>query len=107
MAVRKPKTIPAKLAKLPTRVTYARGRVSMTKTKLAELAGMSPSQITRLEEGSVKEGIAAATLIRLADALGVNVGWLVADEGDPGPIPVFRDVGDKRRRKPDGDKGPR
>jgi len=104
MAARKQKPVPTELATLPTRVKYARERGKMTMAALATKAQMDPSQITRLEAGESNEGIEAATVIRLARALGVPVGWLAADEGDPGPIPVFRDVSDKRRRKPDGDK---
>lgn len=105
MASRKTKTTPPELLTLPTRVKYARERGKMTMKALALRAEMDPSQITRLEAGDNQEGIEAATLIRLARALGVPVGWLAADEGEPGPVPVFRNVTDKRRRKSESDKG--
>lgn len=81
---------------------YARERIPMTQTALARRAEMDKSQISRIEAGTAVEGIEAATLIRLARALGTPVGWLAADEGDPGPVPVFRE-GRDRRRKPKGE----
>lgn len=103
MAARKQKPVPAELQTLPTRVKYARERGKMSMAALAKRADMDPSQITRLEDGQSNEGIETATVIRLARALGVPVGWLAADEGEPGPIPLFRDVSD-RRRKPNSGK---
>lgn len=95
---KKPRATPPELATLPSRITYARERGKLTKAALAKAAGMDAPAITRLEQGERTEGIEAATLIRLARALQVPVGWLAADEGDPGPVPVFREAGDRRRR---------
>jgi transcriptional regulator with XRE-family HTH domain len=96
---KKPRPTPPELLTLPSRITYARERGNLTKAALAKAAGMDAPAITRLEQGERSEGIEAATLIRLARALKVPVGWLAADEGDPGPVPIFREAGDKRRRE--------
>lgn len=93
---------PPELRTLPTRLRYARERIPMTQTALAKKAEMDKSQISRIEKGEASDGIEAATLIRLARALGTPVGWLAADEGDPGPVPLFRE-GVDRRRKPRGE----
>jgi transcriptional regulator with XRE-family HTH domain len=95
---KKPRPAPPELLTLSSRLTYARERGKLTKAALAKAAGMDAPAITRLEQGERAEGIEAATIIRLARALKVPVGWLAADEGDPGPIPVFREAGDRRRR---------
>lgn len=98
--VKKAKPELPELLTMPTRIKYARERAGLTRAAVAKRALVDPSQITRWEQGERADGVEAATVIRLARALGVPVGWLAADEGDPGPIPVFRDAGDKRRRKP-------
>ena len=98
MPRKKPRAVPPELLTLSSRLTYARERGKLTKAALAKSAGMDAPTITRLEQGERAEGIEAATIIRLARALKVPVGWLAADEGDPGPIPVFREAGDRRRR---------
>ena len=96
-----PRVAPPELLTLPSRITYARERGKLTKAALAKAAGMDAPAITRLEQGERAEGVEAATIIRLARALKVPVGWLAADEGEPGPVPIFRESGDRRRR---GDK---
>lgn len=95
---KKPKPVPPELLTIATRIKYARERGNMTMRALAEKADVDPSQVTRWEKGERADGIEAATVIRLARALGVPVGWLAADEGDAGPPPTFREGGDKRRR---------
>ena len=102
---KKPAALPQELLTLPGRLKYARERARITRTALAEMSDIDISQISRLEKGERGLGVEAATIIRLAHALGVPVGWLAADEGDPGPVPVFRE-GRDRRRKPDSDKSP-
>lgn len=103
MAKKTPKPELSELKTFPSRLTYARERGKLTKSALAERALMDVGQITRLEQGERADGIEAATIIRLAKALKVPVGWLAADEGEPGPVPVFREAGDGRRRaKPEG-----
>jgi DNA-binding XRE family transcriptional regulator len=100
-----PKPVPPQLKTLPKRITQAREDAGLTKTAVAEKMGVAPSQVTRWENGERKEGIELATVLRLAEALGCNDGWLATGRGDRGPIPVWTGGGDKRRRKPDGDQG--
>lgn len=98
---------PKALIELPERLTYARKRAGFTKKELAERSNVNASQLSRLEAGERVEGIEAFTVMRLAQALGVPVGWLLADEGGAGPVPVFDEPprGDRRRRsKADGSK---
>jgi transcriptional regulator with XRE-family HTH domain len=91
------------LTTLPSRLIYLRDRMKATQASIAKAAGMDKGQLSRLENGHRVQGIEASTLIRLAKALGCPVGWLAADEGQPGPVPVFRE-GQDRRRKPDSGK---
>jgi transcriptional regulator with XRE-family HTH domain len=84
---------------LPLRVRLARERVPMTQRALAKKLGIDPGQISRLESGKRGQGLELATVIQLARVLGVPVGWLAANEGEMGPVPVFRErVSDGRRR---------
>jgi len=103
---RMPKKKPAaelpELATFPARLTYARERAGITKAALAKKLGVDAGAITRHEQGERAQGIEAATVIRLARELGVPVGWLAADEGNPGPPPVFREGGDRRRKTNSG-----
>jgi transcriptional regulator with XRE-family HTH domain len=104
-AVPKKKAVPPlpELQTLPGRLKYARERAGLTGAALAMAAEMDPSQVSRLEGDERLAGVEAATIIRLARALGVPVGWLAADEGPlPPKIPVFRET-DGRRRKPSSD----
>lgn len=98
MQIMKPKPVPSAMKSLGKRVEYQRERADLTVTALAARAGMTPGAISRIEDGSRVPGIKAATVLRLANALGCPVGWLIADEGDPGPVPVFREAGDRRRK---------
>jgi transcriptional regulator with XRE-family HTH domain len=94
---------PPELLTLPSRLRYARERAGLTGAALAERAQIDPAQISRYENAERLGGIEAATLIKLAQALGVPVGWLAADEGGLPPIPVFRegagpsDLGGRKR----------
>ena len=106
--VPKKKTVPPPpaLLRLPGRLKYARERAGLTGAALAEKAGIDPSQVSRYEnpESGRAGGIEAATLIRLAEALGVPVGWLAADEGTLPHVPVFRERKPAEPAEPDGDK---
>lgn len=102
MPKKKPMAELPELSSLPERLAYARKRGGITKRFVAGKAGMDPSQITRYEQGDGVQGIEAATLIKLARALRVPVGWLAADEGQLGPAAIFDD-GQDARRKPDRD----
>lgn len=104
MPKKKPVAELPELSTFPARLTYARERAGITKAALAKAVGVDPPAITRHEQGERAQGIEAATVIRLARALGVPVGWLAADEGQLGPAPIFHEGAD-RRRKPNGPKG--
>ncbi len=95
---------PRELVDLPDRLQYARKRAGFTQKELAERSQVSEGQISRLVNAARTEGIEAVTIIRLARALGVPVGWLLADEGDVGPVPVFTEPprGDGRRKPSSG-----
>jgi transcriptional regulator with XRE-family HTH domain len=90
---RKVAPTPPELLTLPSRLKYARERAGMTRLALAQKAGLDPAQITRYEKAERLSGMEAATIIRLARALGAPVGWLAADEGSL-PAPVFREDGE-------------
>lgn len=96
-------TLP-ELETFPARLVYRRKEMRATQASVARAAGVDKSQLSRLENGMRAQGIEAATLIRLAKVLGCPVGWLAANEGQPGPVPVFRE-GQDRRNKPDRGKG--
>lgn len=89
---------PPELLGLPSRLVYARERSGMTQAAVARGASMDPGQLSRLEKGERGPGIEAATVIRLAHALGVPVGWLAADEGTLPPAPLFTEPSDRRRK---------
>lgn len=97
------KPVPPQIETLPERIKQARKDAKLTMSAVAKKMGVDPSQVTRWEAGERKEGIELATVLRLASALGCNDAWLATGRGDRGPIPVFTEAGDKRRRKPDGD----
>jgi transcriptional regulator with XRE-family HTH domain len=104
MPRKKPLPPPPELLTLPGRLRYARERSGLTATAVAERSKIDLSQISRFER-EARPGIEAATIIRLAEALGVPVGWLAADEGQLPPAPIFRESSDRRRRrKPDSGK---
>lgn len=88
---KKPTPPPPELLTLPSRLKYARERIGMTGVALAQASGLDPAQISRFEKAERLTGVEAATLIKLARALGVPVGWLAADEGTLPPAPIFRE----------------
>jgi transcriptional regulator with XRE-family HTH domain len=97
---KKERTPPAELATLGTRLKYARERQRLTAAAVAESAQIDPGQLSRYEKGERTSGIEVATVIALARALGVPVGWLAADEGTLPPVAVFRENADRRKKPP-------
>ncbi|MCP5037513.1 MAG: helix-turn-helix transcriptional regulator [Rhodobacteraceae bacterium] len=75
------------LALVGDRVRQARGRVGMTRLKLAEKSGVSQRYLAQLEAG--QGNISIALLLRVADALDFGIEWLVA-EGDPWSSEIAR-----------------
>jgi transcriptional regulator with XRE-family HTH domain len=66
----------------PNRLEDARRRKVLTQDELATKAGVSPVTIHRLETG-VNKDPRPATIRKLAEALGVDAGWLLfGDESD-------------------------
>lgn len=96
---KKPTPPPPELLTLPGRLKYARERAGMTGAALAQAAQIDPAQVSRFENAERLTGVEAATLIRLARALGVPVGWLAADEGGLPPAPIFREPAKASRSK--------
>lgn len=84
---------PRELLTLGSRLRYARDHRDMKQNELARLSKVDAAQLSRLESGQSGAGVEAATIIRIARALNVSVGWLLADEGQPTPPepPVFRE----------------
>ncbi len=101
MPKKKPAPPLPELATLPERLKYARTRAGLTGAALADKSGIDAPRISRLEKGERAQGVEAATIIMLARALDVDVGWLAADEGTLPPR-TFRET--DRRKKPDGEK---
>jgi transcriptional regulator with XRE-family HTH domain len=95
---KKERTPPPELLSLGTRLRYARERQRLTAAAVAESAQIDPGQLSRYENGERTGGIEVATVIALARALGVPVGWLAADEGALPPVAVFREKSDRRRK---------
>jgi transcriptional regulator with XRE-family HTH domain len=50
--------------------------------ELSKLSGLSAAAVSRLETRKV-HGIDVATLVQIADALGVRRAWLLTGEGEP------------------------
>lgn len=99
---KKTRPVPPELETLGGRLIYARERQHLTAAAVAKAASMDPGQLSRYESGERTAGIEAATVIALARALGVPVGWLAADEGQLPPlppVPIFRESSDRRRRR--------
>jgi transcriptional regulator with XRE-family HTH domain len=65
------------------RIADARSRKRWTKAKLATIAGVAPSYITRIEQG-VYDRPSVDLVKSIADALGLRV----TDLTDPSPAPV-------------------
>jgi len=68
------------LALVGERVRQARGRIGMTRRVLSEKSGVSQRYLAQLETG--QGNISIALLLKVAEALGFQVEWLVSQE-DP------------------------
>jgi transcriptional regulator with XRE-family HTH domain len=88
---------PVELQTLGARMKFARERIPMTKAALSDLSGTDQSTITRLEDGERLAHV--STLIAIAKALGVRIGWLLGNEGAlEEPIEPPPGALDQRRR---------
>lgn len=54
-----------------------------TQLQLAQAAGLQQGQLSRMLNGKRMGAVTAETLVRIATALNVYVGWLIAGEGEP------------------------
>jgi len=66
------------------RVSELRKKRGMTLTQLSSLTGLSPGQISRLENG--KQGFRSATLLKVARALQIEP-WEIYQDETPAPQP--------------------
>lgn len=89
----KRKAPPEQLRGFPGRLREAMDEANLNGKQLAELSGITAGQISRWLHGKRVAGIQAGVGIRVAMALNVRVGWLLAGEEpkrpSPRSIPVY------------------
>jgi len=78
----------------PKRLKDLRTRKKLSRKKLADRAGVSERQITRIEASKKDVSVRMNTMIKLASALGVDAEMLADDPTslDPLPVPPSQDV---------------
>jgi transcriptional regulator with XRE-family HTH domain len=89
---------PPEMADLPKRLTEAMGawearhnNTKLSQHDLAEMADLSQPVIQKLLSGTTLKGVAAATLLRIARALDVDIAWLLTGvEDQPRRLPRYR-----------------
>jgi len=69
-------TLGGHVALFGDRVRYAREHAGLTQLELAVKAGLTPATVCRLERA--KQTPHLKTVCQLAEALGVDTGWLIA-----------------------------
>jgi transcriptional regulator with XRE-family HTH domain len=75
-------------ASFGARLKWIRGQKKWSQTELAEKAGLTPAAISQIESDERQPSF--NTLSRLAQALGVTVGYLVGDEAElPSELQAF------------------
>jgi transcriptional regulator with XRE-family HTH domain len=65
---------------LPERLRQAREDLGLGCNELDRKASVGGGMVSRIETGKKLTGVAGNVLLRLADALGVRAGWLLAGE---------------------------
>ncbi len=80
----KPKKSPTspEIEALGARILMARMERRMHKSTLENAAGIATGRVTRLEKGKRVAGITADAVIKIANALGVEPGWLLTGRGE-------------------------
>lgn len=82
---RKKDTPTQELLEFPARLTMAMSLAKVGVREAARRCGITAGQISRYKRGESVAGIQADLIIRMAQALNVSVGWLIAGEGVPTP----------------------
>jgi len=72
--------LPEEMVTFASRLAVAMKHENLNATQLAKLSGVSVPVITRALRGERRDGMYAVSVIRIAKALGVRVGWLLAAE---------------------------
>ena len=77
---------PKEIRDIPSRIEEARVELGWPdhgwQARLAQESKLSPGQISAIMSEARSKGIQAAMVVRIADALGVNPGWLLTGRGD-------------------------
>ena len=68
-----------------SRLQELRKKVGMTQKQLAELMGVKPHSIQRLEYGTSRPSV--ENLVRLADIFDVSLDYLIGRSDDPNSLP--------------------
>lgn len=74
---------------LGQRIADLRSQRGVSQRRLAEVLGLDPSALSRIESG--ERGLAVSELVALAEFLGVDIDALLRDEVDA--LPLFRNEG--------------
>lgn len=69
----------AQYKKIGARIVYYRKLKGMTQEYLAELVGISPQYLSKIENGNYKNSVSFSVLIRIAEKLHVKMTQLVQD----------------------------
>ena len=74
-------TTPAFEQEIGARIRARRRQLGFSQSELAAKLGVSFQQVQKYERGANR--VAASTLVAAASALGVSIGWLVAENAPP------------------------
>lgn len=74
--------MPNDLQTIGDRLAFVRGLAGVSSNHLARLAGLPASSHLRLLERGGRRNVAAATVAKLATALGVTTDWLISGIGN-------------------------
>ena len=69
------------LTTLGERLRWAREVACLSTRSLSDMAGLSKDMVGLIERGAKSDHLEAATLVRLADTLGVETTWLFDGRG--------------------------
>jgi len=83
---------------LPERLRKARDRAGLTQDELGDLVGYDRSAVSTWESGTRTPP--SSLMLKLAEALHTNVGYLTGEIGDPAPRNIEKETIGKTRRIP-------